>query len=401
MPIVKDRDIIVVGLQPWDGEIGSNCKNIAIEFAKHNRVLYINYPLDRISIKRKSNNHLIAKRIDIIKNKKNSLLQIDNSTWQLYPTCILESINWIPFTFLFKIFNKINNNRFANEINKAIKILDFKDYILFNDSDMFRSFHLPELLKPETSVYYTRDNMMSVGYWYKHGHILEPQLMKKSNIVTANSTYLANIAKQYNELSFYVGQGCETDEFDLDKINNIPNDILNIKGPIIGYIGAIYKQRLDIELIEFIAETKPEHSIVLIGPQDEAFKKSKLHNKPNVHFLGLKETKELPMYLARFDVAINPQILNDVTIGNYPRKIDEYLSMGKPTIATETKAMEIFKDFAYLAKSKEDYVKFIEIALKENSKEKESERINFARSHTWQNSVSEIYKAIQLVTKIK
>jgi hypothetical protein len=39
------------------------CK-FAIEFAKHNRVLYVNYPLDRISIKREANNPLIAKRID-------------------------------------------------------------------------------------------------------------------------------------------------------------------------------------------------------------------------------------------------------------------------------------------------------------------------------------------------
>ena len=107
MTLVKDRDIIVVGLQPWDGEIGSNCKNIAIEFAKHNRVLYVNYPLDRISIKREASNPLIAKRIDILKNKKDNLLQINQSTWQLYPSCILESINWIPSTFLFKIINKI------------------------------------------------------------------------------------------------------------------------------------------------------------------------------------------------------------------------------------------------------------------------------------------------------
>lgn len=401
MPIVKDRDIIVVGLQPWDGEIGSNCKNIAIEFAKYNRVLYVNYPLDRISIKRESNTSFITKRIDIIKKKKENLIKINNSTWQLYPTCILESINWIPFTFIFKLFNKINNVRFANEIKKAIKKLGFKNYILFNDSDIFRSYHLQELLKPEMSVYYTRDNMMSVPYWYKHGHILEPQLMAKSNVVTANSSYLANVAKQYNNNSFYVGQGCETDEFDLEKINSIPNDILNIKAPIIGYIGAIYKQRLDLELVEFIAETKTEYNIVLIGPQDDAFKQSKLHKMNNVFFLGLKETKELPFYLARFDVAINPQILNEVTIGNYPRKIDEYLAMGKPTIATKTKAMEIFKEYTYLANNKEEYIQFIDIALKENSKQKEKERIDFARSHTWENSVTEIYKAILQFTKIK
>jgi len=400
MTIVKDKDIIVVGLQPWDGEIGSNCKNIAIEFAKHNRVLYVNYPLDRISIKREANNPLIAKRIDILKNKKENLLQINDTTWQLYPSCILESINWIPSTFLFKIVNKINNWRFASEIKKAAAALHFKNYILFNDSDMFRSYHLPEMLKPVLNIYYTRDNMMSVPYWYKHGHILEPELVTKSDVITANSTYLADIAKQHNTKSFYVGQGCETEAFDMEKITSIPKDIENIKGPIIGYIGALYKLRLDLDLIEYIANCKPEWSVVLIGPEDESFKQSKLHQLKNVYFLGLKDANELPAYLARFDVAINPQILNEVTIGNYPRKIDEYLAMGKPTVATETKAMSIFKYYTYLGKTKEDYITLIEKALTENSTQKQQERISYARSHTWENSVSEIYKAMLSTNKI-
>lgn len=400
MTIVKDRDIIVVGLQPWDGEIGSNCKNIAIEFAKHNRVLYVNYPLDRISIKREANNPLIAKRIDILTNKKENLLQINNSTWQLYPSCVLESINWLPSTFLFKIINKINNWKFASEIKKAAEALNFKNYILFNDSDMFRSYHLQEMLKPVLSMYYTRDNMMSVPYWYKHGHILEPELIAKSDVITANSTYLADIAKQHNPKSYYVGQGCETEAFDLEKITYTPKDIEHIKGPIIGYIGALYKLRLDLDLIEYIANSKPEWSVVLIGPEDDAFKQSKLHQLTNVHFLGLKDTTELPAYLAKFDVAINPQILNEVTIGNYPRKIDEYLAMGKPTVATETKAMSIFKDYTYLGKTKEDYIILIEKALAENSTEKQQERIKYARSHTWENSVAEIYKAMLSTNKL-
>ncbi|MFZ4797214.1 MAG: glycosyltransferase [Bacteroidia bacterium] len=401
MTIIKGKDIIVVGLQPWDGEIGSNCKNIAIEFAKYNRVLYVNYPLDRISIKRDSKNALVAKRIDIINNKKENLIQVQNNIWEFNPTCILESINWIPYTFLFRIVNRINNWKFASEIKKAISKLDFKNYILFNDSDMFRSFHLPEMLKPVLSVYYSRDNLMSVAYWYKHGHLLEPELVAKCNVVTANSTYLTDIAKQHNSNSFYVGQGCETDAFDMDKITTIPSDIEKINGPIIGYIGALYKQRLDLDLIEHIAITKPLWNIVLIGPEDEAFKKSTLHQLKNVHFLGLKDSKELPAYLARFDVAINPQILNEVTIGNYPRKIDEYLAMGKPTVATETKAMSIFKNHTYLGKTKEDYIVLIEKALAENNEQKQQERIQFAQSHTWENSVAEIYKAMNSIDKWK
>lgn len=401
MMLVKGRDIIVVGLQPWDNEIGSNCKNIAMEFAKHNRVLYVNYPLDRISIKREMSNPLIAKRIDIIQNDKENLFQINDHLFQLFPKCILESANFIPFTFLFKWINRINNNRFAKQIKIAIDKLGFKNYILFNDSDMFRSYYLPELLKPDLSVYYTRDNLMSVPYWYKHGHILEPEIMAKSNVVTANSTYLADVARAYNKQSFYVGQGCETEAFDLAKIHHVPTDMANIKGPIIGYIGALYQLRLDLELIEHIAKTKPDWSVVLIGPEDDAFKQSPLHQLSNVHFLGLKDSQELPAYLARFDVAINPQILNEVTIGNYPRKIDEYLAMGKPTVATETKAMEIFKDHTYLGKTKEDYIELIEKALQENNQQKQDDRVKFARSHTWENSVAEIYKAILSVDKNK
>ena len=56
----------------------------------------------------------------------------------------------------------------------------------------------------------------------------------------------------------------------------------------------------------------------------------------NVHFLGAKKTDELASYMEHFDVCINPQVVNDLTIGNYPRKIDEYLAMGKAVVATDT-----------------------------------------------------------------
>jgi len=103
--------------------------------------------------------------------------------------------------------------------------------------------------------------------------------------------------------------------------------------------------------------------------------------------------------LKEISIYINPQILNDTTIGNYPRKIDEYLAMGKATVATETKAMSIFAEFTYLAKTKEDYLSFIQKALDEDNEEKRNARIEFARSHTWENSVAEIYKAINFVGK--
>ena len=135
--------------------------------------------------------------------------------------------------------------------------------------------------------------------------------------------------------------------------------------------------------------------------EDEDFKKSNLHKLPNVYFLGRKDGSELPNYVKGFDVAMNPQLINNLTIGNYPRKIDEYLAMGKPIIATKTKAMEMFKDCVYLGSTKEEYVSLIEKALAENSKELAEKRMNVAKGHSWTNNVGAIYNAIIKATKHK
>ncbi len=399
--MIKNRDFIIVGLQALDSRIGSNCINIAYEIAKNNRVLYVNYPLDRLTIWREKDDPLIQKRLRILKGEEPDLVQINENMWNLYPRTKLESISQLPVNWLFDFLNKINNKRFAREIKKAIDQLGFKDFIIFNDSDMFRSFYLKELLNPKTYVYYTRDNMIAVDFWKTQGIRIEAKLMAKSDLVVANSTYLADLARKFNPHSYYVGQGCDVTLFDKKLIKEVPEDIKNIKKPIIGYIGALLNLRLDIDVLVYIAEQRPDWSIVLVGPEDEVFKSSKLHEMDNVYFLGAKKMEELPSYLYAFDVAINPQKLNEVTIGNYPRKIDEYLAMGKPTVQTKTKAMEVFEGYVYLAESKEDYVKLIDKALKENTPEKEAEREKLARSHTWENNVKEIYDKIEMIEKLK
>jgi radical SAM superfamily enzyme len=69
--------------------------------------------------------------------------------------------------------------------------------------------------------------------------------------------------------------------------------------------------------------------------------------------------------------------------------------MGKPVLATRTKAMEMFQDHVYLAETKEEYMALAQRALEENSSELIKSRIAFAKSHTWENNVGAIYEAIQ------
>jgi glycosyltransferase involved in cell wall biosynthesis len=352
--MLQNRDIVIVGLQAWDIEIGSNCKNIAIELAKNNRVLYVNSPLDRITMFRQRKNDRIKKRMSILKSGLSNVSQIIPNLWNLYPATLIESINWIGVPGLFDVLNYINNKRFAKQIKLAIDLLGFKNFILFNDSDIFRSFYLKELLNPESYIYYTRDNLIAVDYWKKQGIRVEALHMQKADLVVANSTYLAALAKKHNPNSFYVGQGCDIEKFNPQLVTSLPADIAEIPRPVIGYIGALLSLRLDINILEYIADSRPKWSLVLVGPEDETFKKSRLHQFNNVFFLGNKNENELPSYLNRFDVAINPQLISPITIGNYPRKIDEYLAMGKPTVATKTEAMTVFANYTYQAENKEE-----------------------------------------------
>ena len=392
--LIKGRDIVIVGQQPWDTEIGSNCKNIAAEMSKYNRVLYVNSPLDRITKFKLKADSKVQRRIRVMNGDEDGLILLQDNLWNLYPDSIIESINWIKSQYIFEILNKLNNRSFALSIMKAIRKLGFRDVILFNDNDIFRSFYLKDYLKPSVSVYYSRDYMLAVDYWKKHGEKMEYKLIMKSDVCVANSTYLANYCGRYNPNSYYVGQGCELDIFAKAGETNTPTDLKELKYPIIGYVGALQSLRLSIETIEYIAKSHPDWSVVLVGPEDDDFKKSVLHSIDNIYFLGSREPSHLPAYINAFDVCINPQIVSQVTVGNYPRKIDEYLAVGKPVVATETEAMQIFKEHTYLAATKEDYVTLIETALQDDSPALKDGRRLFASSHTWENSVAEIYKAI-------
>lgn len=392
---ITGRDIIIIGQQPWDTDIGSNCKDIALEMSKNNRILYVNSPLDRVTRIRNKNDFKIQRRLAIINGKENGLIRINENLWNLYPDCMVESINWISIRSVFDAINKNNNRKFAASIKKAVDLLNFNDYILFNDNEMFKGFYLKELLNPSTSIYYSRDYMLAVDYWKKHGERLEPLLISKNDICMANSTYLADYCKMYNPNSYYIGQGCDLDMF--QDTSNIPVELKGLKKPIIGYVGALQSIRLDIDLIAGIASARPEWTIALVGPEDDNFKSSILHKLPNIIFIGLKPLKELPGCINAFDVCINPQLINEVTIGNYPRKIDEYLAMGKPVIATKTRAMDIFEDYVYLASDKEEYINCIEKALREDTFLLHANRKKFARLHTWENCVYEIYNILDAV----
>lgn len=392
---MKGKDFIITGLQSWDIPIGSNAIDIAKQIAKDNRVLYVNSPLDMMTIYKKKPTADTSHRFDVWKKKKDPLRKINDNLWVLDFPFYVWSINGLPDGPLFDVLNKVNNKKIFSYTKKVADKLGFKNPVHFIDNDIYRSFYSKDILHPSLSVYYRRDNVQPYAYWKKHAGRLEPKLIGKSDLVVCNSPQLAEYAASFNKESNDVGQGVDLSAYDPSMNFTIPEALQKIPKPIIGYIGDINSMRLDADLIYELAKSKPNYSFVMIGGEDKVFAAHALHSLKNVYFPGSIPKNSVPQYMNALDVCLNPQLVNEITIGNYPRKVDEYLALGKPVIATTTKTMELFREHVYLCSSLEEYKAAVEKALADNSEESKARRIQFAKSHSWENNVNAIYNQIE------
>jgi UDP-galactopyranose mutase len=111
-----------------------------------------------------------------------------------------------------------------------------------------------------------------------------------------------------------------------------PDDQRRIPPPRLGYFGVV-DERMDLELVRAVAESRPDLQIVLVGPVVKIDPAS-IPSLPNVHHLGQKRYEELPAYIAGWDVAIMPFARNDATKFISPTKTLEYLAAGRPVVST-------------------------------------------------------------------
>ena len=381
---IEKRDIVLFSFQPWNSDIAFNFKDMAYELARYNRVLFIDRALDRSTMLKQWIGKSPASQAP-----EEYLGKVQDNFWVLHPKALLESGTWSPGYRLFDFFNRINNKRLASEIRDAMLQLEFSNVILINDNDFYRGLYMKELLPVRKYIYYIRDFLTIQPFFAKYGPRCEKELVEKVDLVVANSAYLAEYTRKWNPMSFDIGQGCELADF-LDDSMGKPADLASIPGPVIGYCGAITALRLDENIIRVLSEAFPQYSVVLVGPDDGSFEHSPLRNMKNVFFLGGKTPKQIPAYMHHFDICMNPQLVNPLTIGNYPRKIDEYLAVGKPVLATRTEAMEMFRDYTFLCENADEYVAAVKhIAGSEatrSSVEKQRRR-EFALTHTWENSI--------------
>jgi GT2 family glycosyltransferase len=172
-----------------------------------------------------------------------------------------------------------------------------------------------------------------------------------------------------------------------------PNNILTgVRAPVVGYYGAI-ADWFDLDLLARTAAARPGYTFILLGGVFDV-DVSRLKALPNVRLLGQQPYETMPQYLYHFDVCLIPFKINAVTEATDPVKLYEYLSAGKPVVCTALPEVEPYREYVYLARDADDFLRQLDAAVAEDDPQWRERRRAMARRHTWHDRWQRIDAAL-------
>lgn len=171
-------------------------------------------------------------------------------------------------------------------------------------------------------------------------------------------------------------------------------DIIDKGNSVIGYFGALAKW-VDYKLIKKIAEERPNYEIVLIGfLYDNEFKKSGIENIENIHYLGVVDYKELPLYAKCFHVSVIPFLLNSITESTNPVKLFEYMALNNPIVTTDLRECRKYKS-VLIGRNHKEFIEKLDYALNINKNDKYYTYLKEeALENTWEKKAEFFYRLI-------
>lgn len=213
----------------------------------------------------------------------------------------------------------------------------------------------------------------------------------KSDLIFTVSEYLREKLFDAQSNSFWLPNAVDLDFFQNEA--RIHPLVAKLPHPIVGFLG-ILQERIDLEILEYLASNNPQMSVVLAGPVWKDFKKKQLEKYGNVHFLGPIKHWEIPMLYNGFDVGIIPYQVNQFVKSTDPMKFYEYLAANLPIVSTPIPGSERFGDMVITADSSEKFGAAVEQALSGDRDLLKAERLKMLENNTWKIRVGEMLDLI-------
>lgn len=372
---LRGRDIVCFS-HDWTGDPLSKTHLMRV-LSRDNRILWINAIANRTPTASSKDVSRVFKKL---KAFAEPVREVEPNIFVLNPLAV-------P-AYGSAVVRRFNQRFLIGQVRRAMRKLGFAKVLnfVFNPAAGLLAGNIGE----EKVVYYCVDEYTAFTGVASGLKEIEENLFRRADLVVVSAEKLFDSKKHFNPNTHIIRHGTDWAHFRkaVDAELTSPEDIKDLPRPIIGFHGLL-ADWVDFELIRKIAEEFPEGSVVLVGKVsvDAEKKIGTISGVRNIHMLGRKPYSELPAYCRQFDVAINPFVINELTLAANPLKVREYLAAGVPVVSTDIPEVRVLED-CMVAGGHEEFISMIREALAcPESRSAISERI---RHESWEAKVDEL-----------
>ena len=379
-------DIVFYALQPWENEYPSPSLGLARALAVHTRVWYVSRPPTWRDVLQDKQERTRPPGVYDEAGEEGSTVKVVEMK-ATAPINSLPAESWLYDTTRARVERGMNR-----ELGAILEANGVGDYLWIN---MFAPTQFVEVTlhrPPLARYYYTIDAIEENWYTGRHGLRYEALQASKSDAVLGTSSKLGETMAGFRDAK---GEACAKtvhvlpnamapDIFLANPDAPEPADLRDIPHPRLGFVGNFDATRIDYDGLAVLAKARPDVQFVFIGPWNASEEhRATFESLPNIHLLGRREQRECPPYLRHVDICIIPFAVNALTASIYPLKINEYLAIGKPVLATPfSKDIQDFRDNIDLAPIGE-WPGMIEEVMARHTPQRQEASIRRAKDNTW------------------
>jgi hypothetical protein len=227
-----------------------------------------------------------------------------------------------------------------------------------------------------------------------HQREAELRLLRHIDLVIVTSRALWEVKRQHHPHTFQVSNGVDLQGYErhLARGAPVPPDLAAVPRPRLGVLGLI-GQKLDFDLLQAVAEARPQWSLVFVGRVSAAGADGgwpRLAARPNVYFLGEVAAARVPEYVCGLDVGLMPYVHTGHIPYSDPLRLYDYLAAGIPVASIDLPSLDGYRSAVHIGDGPEHFGAAIEAALADTSAERAAARRQLATQCAWTERVETI-----------
>ena len=277
----------------------------------------------------------------------------------------------------------VNRTIFIERIAKTIELFGLRDPIVWTYLPTDTALDLYDRIATSRSrlVYYCIADFALLA---RNAAVAdaERRIVERAAVVFVNREEFAARFRSWNRNVHVFPVGVNMNAFMPGAV--VAESVRLLPHPRIGCVGALHEMKSDFSFLATLARRRRDWSWIYVGP---AFSSTaELKALPNVFLFDEVPHAALASYIEGFEVCIVPYRENDLMRTSVPTKINEYLAMGKPVVATRCSYSNEMSAEGAIDVAAEDpnaFVAAIEVCLDDTSDARVAQRRLFASRADW------------------